>query len=483
MKGLHGWMRVLEDNETAVLSTLLNELDRVTASEDTSGEQLAKIILKDASLTSSIIRVANTVIFNPNNAVISTVSRAVINIGFVHIRSLCLSIKVLEAVLKERSSPMLLSSLAKSLHAASQAKALCSKMKPSQQEEVFVATLLSHLAELLVLGANDVEVKLLSDDLEAHSTSQEKDRAAEKYLGVSLTRLAKTLVKQWRMQGLILDVVTHSNLEDENEPTAIKAVRLGNEISRVSLLGWDSPEFKELTNEIAEFRNVSVEDVKKSILNVADTTSETIMSFGKKILGEYVPTSKKPAKKLPSKGEDSSSILHSDPQYQEQALKQLSDMMGSDFNINSVFKVILSGLHKGVGLERLVLAIFDKNHSKFITKYVAGQGTENWKEKFVVRYEKNQSGFLYQLFQREQIVWVGGEQFREISSYLNAEFLAITGQKSFFISPLQVDNKMIGFIYSDMGYTSQELTITKFEGFHQFIQQVNLALNLLARRK
>mgnify|MGYP003632989448 CR=1 FL=1 len=480
MKGLHGWMREFEDSETAVLSTLLNELDRVTASADTSGEQLAKIILKDASLTSSIIKVANTVTFNPNNAVISTVSRAVVNIGFVHIRSLCLSIKVLEAILKENSSPMLLSSLARSLHAASQAKALCSKMKPNQQEEVFVACLLSHLAELLVLGVKDAEVKLLCDNLETHSTNQEKDRAAEKYLGVSFTRLAKTLVKQWRMQGLILEVVTHSN--PENESRTIKAIHFGNEISRVSLLGWDSPEFKDLANDIAEFQNISVEAVKKSILNVSDTTSETIKSFGKKILGDYVPTSKKPAKKLPSKDENAAELLQADPKYQLQALNKLSEMMRTNFNVNSIFKFVLGGLNKGVGLERMVLAIFDKNHSKFIPKYVAGQGTESWKGKFIVRFEKNHLGFLYQLFQREQIVWVGGEQFREISNYLGSEFLGITGQKNFFIAPLQVDNKMIGFIYSDMGNTSQELTLTKFDGFEQFIQQVNLALSILAKK-
>ncbi|MFT6909581.1 MAG: transcriptional regulator with GAF, ATPase, and Fis domain, partial [Oleiphilaceae bacterium] len=209
----------------------------------------------------------------------------------------------------------------------------------------------------------------------------------------------------------------------------------------------------------------------------------TVMSFGKKVLGDYVPTSNKPAKSLPSKNENTSEILQADPQYKLQTLKQLSDMLSSDFNINSIFKVVLSGLNKGVGLERLSLAIFDKHHSKFIAKYVAGQGTERWKEKFIVRFEKNQSGFLYQLFQGEQIVWVGGEQSREISSYLGAEFVGITGQKNFFIAPLQVDNKMIGFIYSDMGYTSQELTIIKFEGFHQFMQQINLGLSILARQK
>ena len=481
MQGLYGWMRLLEDNEAAVLSSLLSELDRVTGSDDSSGEQLANIILKDAHLTANIIRVANSVTFNPNNTHVTTVSRAVINIGFKHIRSLCLSIKVLEAVLKDKSSPLLLSTLASSLHAASQAKALCYKMKPSQQEEVFVACLLSHLAELLVLGVQEAEVKILSDELEAHSTKLDKDRAAEKYLGVSITRLSKTLVKQWRMQGLIMDVVT--NGYDEDSPKTLQAIHLGNEISRASLLGWDSAEFKEITQKISDFQDIPLEDVKKNVIKIADLTSETIMSFGKKVLVDYIPTSKKSAKSLQTKDSSGPDHLSPDNSFQVQALDQIKQMLSSQFNINSLFKVVLKGLHKGVGLERSSLAIFDKQHSKFVAKYVIGSGTENWKEKFVVRYERNQFGFLFQLFQRDQKVWVGGEQFREISTYIGSEFLGITGQKQFFIAPLQVDNKMIGFIYSDMGQGSNELSLEYFEGFHKFIQQVSTALSLLAQKR
>ncbi|WP_156497575.1 HDOD domain-containing protein, partial [Oleiphilus sp. HI0043] len=95
MKGLHGWMRTLEKSEAAVLSTLIKELDQVTASDESSGAQLAEVILKDVSLTANIIRVANAVTFNPSNIAVTTVSRAVINIGFKNIRSICLSIKVL----------------------------------------------------------------------------------------------------------------------------------------------------------------------------------------------------------------------------------------------------------------------------------------------------------------------------------------------------------------------------------------------------
>lgn len=481
MKGLHGWMRLLENNEAAVLSVLLSELDRVTGSDDSSGEQLANIILKDAHLTANIIRVANSVTFNPNNVSVTTVSRAVINIGFKHIRSLCLSIKVLEAVLKEKSSSLLLSTLASSLHAASQAKSLCSKMKASQQEEVFVACLLSHLAELLVLGVQESEVKLLTETLEASSTTQEKDRAAEKYLGVSMTRLSKTLVKQWRMQGLIMDVVTNSNTEDI--PHALKAIHLGNEISRTALLGWDSSEFKEVMFQVAEFQAITPEDAKKHAIKMADLTSETVMSFGKKVLVDFIPTSKKSALPIREKADTDSAQLLPNNEFKVKAIEQIKQMMNGKFNINTIFKAVLKGLNQGVGLERITLAIFDKNHSKFIAKNVMGEGTEHWKESFVVRFERTQSGFLYQLFQRDQKVWVGGEQFKEISNYVGSEFLGITGQKQFFIAPMQVNNKIIGFIYSDMGSSSSPLSIQYFEGFHQFIQLVNKALMLLAEKK
>lgn len=480
MKGLHGWMRVLENSQAAVLSTLLNELDRVTSSDNSSSEELAKLILKDAHLTANIIRTANSVVFNPSTTPVTTVSRAVVNIGFTHIRSLCLSIKVLEAVLKDRSSPLLLSALARSLHAASQAKALCSNMKACEQEEVFVACLLSHLAELLVLGFNDAEVKSFSDELESHSTYQEKNRTAEKYLGVSLTRLSKTLVKQWRMQGLILEVITNSSPDEESK--LMKAIHLGNEISRASLLGWNSSEFKEVVNQVAEFQKISPEEVKKSVIDVADLSAEIIMSFGKKVLIDYIPTSKRAAKALPPKCEQSKQHLQPNVKYQEQSLKQLSEMINSEFNINKVFKFVLNGLNKGVGLERTVLAIFDKNDSKFVAKYVAGLGTESWKEKFIIRFEKNQSGFLYQLFQRQQIVWVGGDQFKEISSFVGSEILGVTGQKYFFIAPLHVDNKMVGIIYSDMGQSSEELSMEDFEGFYKFMEKINEALTLLARK-
>ncbi len=479
MKGLHGWMRTLEKSEAAVLSSLLKELDQVTASEESSGAQLAEVILKDVSLTASVVRVANSVTFNPSNISVTTVSRAIINIGFKNIRSICLSIKVLEAVLQESPAPLLLAMLARSLHGANQAKALCKEFSQSQQEEVFVASLLSHLAELLVLGSYEEEVRLLKREVEPTSSVEEKNRCAEKFLGVSLTRLAKTLTKQWRIKGLINDLLVEGSENDKR----VQAVILGDEISRTAILGWDSPELKSVAQRVAEFKGVGEVEAVLALKKTADETAETVASFGKKVLVDYIPTSTRSAKMLEKKTELNGEGLQPNSAIELEVLERMDALLATHFNLNEVFKLCLQGLHKGIGLERVALAIFEKGHQKVIVKYASGQGTEKWREKFVVRYERSHSGFLFNLFERDQTAWIGHPDYQHISQYLSPEYVGITGQKKFYISPLATGRKRIGFIYADMGGNSRELNDSHFEGFHSFLDKAQEALTVLASRQ
>jgi len=472
-------MQAIKGSEAAVLSTLLKELDRVTASDDSSGKQLADLILKDASLTSTMIRIANAVAFNPSGVPVTTVSRAILNIGFKHIRSLCLSIKVLEAVLKESPSPMLVAMLAKSLHGSNQAKALCPDLPASQQEEVFVASLLGHLSELLVLGSTEDEVKLFINEVEESSTGTEKNRFAEKHLGVSFSRLSKTLMKQWRIDGLVNQVLSGA----ESESPLVEAVELGDEISRAALLGWDSIEFKDVMARVAKYRGISVADARKEVLDTADETAVMIAEYGKQLLVNHIPTSKRPYKPKKIKDAVVKKLIEPDSDFQLNTLQQLSEIMIAEFNINAVFKTILDGINKGVGLERVALAIFDKSHNTISAKYVAGTGVDTWREKFVIPFQKSHSGFLYNLFEKDEIVWVGDKKYTEFTDLTTNNIQGITKQKNFFIAPLIADKKRIGFIYADMGESSRELSSQYFEGFKRFIQQVRLALTVLASRQ
>jgi len=478
MKGLNGWMRVLESSQAAVLSILLKELDRITAADDSSGMQLAAVILKDSSLTSNILRVSNSVFYNPSDVPVTTISRAVLNIGFKNIRSVCMSLKVLEAVLKDRPAPMLVSMLAKTLHGAAQAKALCKGLSNTVQEEVFVASLLSHLAELLVLGSVEDEVKILNKDVNTESTDEQKNRAAEKHLGVSLTRLSKSLMKQWRIEGMV-----HKVLLKPDEPEKIvEAVILGDEISRAALFGWESIEFLDVMKRVADFKGVTVKEAQEHAIGTADEAAKSVKEFGQGILTQFTPSSTHKVARQVVNNEEQQNLLEPNADVQLKILQEISELMMGDFNINKVFKTTLNGIHKGVGIERVTLVIFDKSHQKLVAKYVVGKGTEKWGERFILRYERSLSGFLYNLFEIDRAVWIEGPEHKKVTQLLTSEYQGITGQKDFFIAPLTAQGRRIGVIYADMGLSSRPLDKSYFIGFSQFIQQSKLALNILANK-
>jgi len=492
MKGLNGWVRLLEGNQSAVLSTLLKELDRITASDESSLSQLAEVILKDANLTSNVIRVGNSVQFNAGSAPVTTVSRAILNIGFKHIRSVCFSIKILEAVLKDSASDLLVSRLATTLHGAAQAKALLSEKPPHTQEEVFVASLLSHLTELLVLSSDEDDAKEYAKDLSPTSTLKDKNQIAEKTLGVSLTRLSKTLMKRWRIEGMVSEVF----LNPDKPSDEIKSIQLGDEISRAALLGWDSLEFKAVLKSVAEFQKQSVSEAIKKIQQTAEDAAEAITQYGKGVLDGQIPT--KTHKVEPRKVQESSEPLGStddktdddktavllmpSANFQLKVLQELTSQLTSDFNINKIFKTALLGINRGVGMERAALVLFDKSQLKLVAKYVQGEATKPWLESFVVPYSKSESGFLYQLFKQDKVTWVGHSDHKSISQYLSKEYMGITGTEQFFIAPLIAKGRKIGFIYADLGLSKRELSDDYFNGFNHFMQQVKLALTVLASR-
>lgn len=486
MKGLNGWLRNLESNQSAVLATLLKELERLTASEESSGMDVGEVILKDANLTSNIIRVGNSVMFNSSNIPVTTISRAILNIGFDQLRSICISIKVLESVLNDNPSDLLLSRLATTLHAAAQAKALVSDQPHSVQEEVYVAALLSQLTELLILSSEEEDAKAFSGKISSVTESTEKNAAAEKTLGVSLTRLGKTLMKRWRIEGLVNKVL----LDFQEKDDLLQAIDLGSEVARTALYGWNSPEFRKTLEKVAEFKNVEPGNVRKTIRQVAEEAEEAVSQYGnvalegKIVHGEVVGADESDASsaKGSSPNRDSVAPLKPNPEFQLKALQELTKMLSGEFNINRIFKTSLLGMNKGVGLERCTLAIFDKTQLKLAAKYVQGEGTRHWLESFVVSYARSETGFLYQIFKQDRIVWAGSDEFKQFMINLPTEYKGITGEDDFFIAPLSTQGRKIGIVYADMGYSKSALSPDLFDGFKMFIQQMRMALALLAAK-
>jgi HD-like signal output (HDOD) protein len=139
-------------SELPAMSDHVQELLRLLNSDESSAEEIAGVILKDASLTTKLLQVVNSAFYSRGTP-ISNVSRAITTLGLTTVKELALSLALFEDFLragveKEEISKL----LALCFVSASQAKILCKAKKINvPEEDVFICTLLHQLGKLIIL--------------------------------------------------------------------------------------------------------------------------------------------------------------------------------------------------------------------------------------------------------------------------------------------------------------------------------------------
>ena len=120
--GLQSWIDRLNQAELPALAAVVQDLQRLAQQDSASVQQLADVLLRDAALTSKVLRVGNSVYYNPSQETIKTISRAIVLIGFDNVRLIGLSVSLIDGLLTRAPREQLQELLARSFHAAVQAR-------------------------------------------------------------------------------------------------------------------------------------------------------------------------------------------------------------------------------------------------------------------------------------------------------------------------------------------------------------------------
>ncbi|MBI1196081.1 MAG: HDOD domain-containing protein, partial [Gammaproteobacteria bacterium] len=81
-RDLDFWVRQLSDREMPAFASTARVIAGEASRGDQSATELAEVIFQDASMTTRLLRAANSFFYNPGNTPISTVSRAIVLLGF-----------------------------------------------------------------------------------------------------------------------------------------------------------------------------------------------------------------------------------------------------------------------------------------------------------------------------------------------------------------------------------------------------------------
>ncbi|MDG9926830.1 MULTISPECIES: HDOD domain-containing protein [unclassified Pseudomonas] len=474
--GLQAWIDRLNQAELPALAAVVQDLHRLSQADRASVQQLADVLLRDASLTSKVLRVGNSAYYNPSQESIRTISRAIVLIGFDNVRLIGMSVCLIDSLLAKAPREQLQMLLARSFHAAVQARNIAGYVLSRSEEEVFIAALLHTVGELAFWASGGAQADELAVALER--PGMDPDEAVREVLGTSFRQLTQGLVRSWNLGELAAFAHGGGNQHDP----AVRAIGLGVKISEAALEGWDSPEMEQLVQQVAEFTGVSPEDALRQVLESARETVEVATTFGAGQLCRLIPDTDPEQIRLQQQ-ERKARLLQPDQLVLQQALQDLGMMVSSKADVGMILDTLLKGLHRGAGLERVMLAVLADGQTRFRVKRAIGEGTERWLSDFQLPASQIEQPhiFSYVLRNREAL-WMGVPASYNLAELVTLPMRQQLGQGMFFIAPLLAGSREIGVLYADCRVSGRALKHEQFVAFQRFAQLTVRCLEALGKR-
>ncbi len=474
--GLQAWVERLNEAELPALAVVVKELLHLTQHHQASVQQLADVLLRDASLTSKVLRIANSVYYNPTQESIRTISRAIVLIGFDNVREIGLSVCLIDSLLGNAPRDQLQELLARSFHGAVQARNMAGYVLNRHQEEMFIAGLLYHLGELAFWGSGGEQVDQLATLLE--QADVDVGATVREVLGVSFPQLTQGLVKNWNLGEIFVEVHSHASRHDP----VVRAVNLGARISEAALEGWDTPEMEKLVAELAGFIGVSEQEAMAQVLASAEEAVKVVTTFGAPQLSKLIPNTD-PEQIRQQQAQRKARLLQPDLRVLQQAMQELGQMAAQRGDLNRILDTLFRGLHSGAGLERVMLAVLADQQSCFRAKRVVGEDTQHWMKDFVLPANQREQAHIFSyVLRHKEAIWMGVPASYNLNELVTSQISHAMGHGMFFIAPLLAGSKEIGVLYADNRVSGRALSREQYVAFQRFTQLTGRCLEQLSKK-
>ncbi len=188
--------RMRHKSDFPALSESISAINRIASSDSESVTQLSNAILKDVALTSKLLKVVNAAYYNQfGGGTISTVSRAVVILGFDAVRNLALTLMLFDSLQDKGHAAQLKDEFVRSLYSGIIAKGLASKIGVRNGEEGFICALFHNLGKMLCMFYLMEEVEETDRVMQQKNMSEEN--ASISVLGMSYHDIGTGVSKAW----------------------------------------------------------------------------------------------------------------------------------------------------------------------------------------------------------------------------------------------------------------------------------------------
>lgn len=484
--------RMRHKSDFPALSESVSTINKLTSSDRESIANLSNSILKDFSLTNKILRLVNSAFYRQaGGGNISTISRAVLVLGFDAVRNIAVTVLLFEHLKNKSNAGLLKEEFLRANLAGILAKDVGEKTAPREVEQVFICSMFHNLGRLLSQYYFPDESDELRRVMEQKSCSE--DAAAIQVLGITFEELGIGIAQSWGFPGLIVNSmrrlpdgnVRKANTAEErmrilssfsNELCALISdadpASRDKELRRVRARYGDSVALSEQVlretmeksfQDIAHFAGIIGISLKQSAfgrqlqswsakpeaLNVEESASGMSEDGigSDTVLADAVPAGAPGS--LPSEGpDDTISRVGSPEAILTAGIQDISNTLVEDFKLNDVLRIILETMYRAKGFKRVVLCVRDARSNVMLGRFGFGPDAPEIAKRFNFSLAYMPDIFHAALSKGVDILITDTNDVK-IASRIPEWYRKGVNAGTFVIFPLCIKGNPVAMIYAD----------------------------------
>jgi len=464
---LASWTHTLHDREMPIFSSTTHKIQKLITEDKRSASDLADIIMQDPNLSVKVLKISNSIYYNPSSRKMLTVTRAIIVLGFIMIKELTIICVLFDAILSKKNKQKANEEIANAVHAAVQAKSLALMTDDIQPEEVFLATLLKNIGDVAFWCFSNQKGESVLGLLQQ---GLDKEKAEKQVLGFQLNQLSQSLCQSWQLTGLIEESINDINSHRSN------LVELGHEIPKAIEEGWDSEAMDDCLNTLEELTGKTPQYLKESLRENTEAAIQIAKQLGAHEASRLIKVDHN------TKAQNKTAAVESaieKQQIQFQILQDISQLLSGRINLDALFELSVKGIHLGIGMDRSCFLLATPDKQSLHEKFTLGWNKEE-SQKLNFMLSSKPTNLFKMACQSNQGIWANPHQHQ---AYFTSHVVNTIGHIECFLLPLFIHNNLIGLFYADRSTSHQALSQEDFNLAKHFAQQASLGLNLFRTQK
>lgn len=478
--------RMRHKSDFPALSSSVSAINKLTDSDKESIHKLSDTILKDYALTNKILRLVNSTFYRQAGGNISTVSRAVVVLGFDAVRNIAITVLLFEHLqsnsnIKELKESFLYANLAGLL-----ARNVGKKFLARESEEAFICALFHSLGKLLAQYYFPEEVETMR--ILVQQKKMKEDQVSVQVLGISFEELGIGVARNWGFptsivnsmrklsEGGVRKPATHDETlwvtsgfanelcaimaatSAEERPQAIKQISArfsaSMKFSDKQLQGVLAQSFDELTQiasilqvnlkqspfacQVASFTGATLGgDITPQPSGVTDTLGASLSRVG---LASHAN---------PADGStDESAVRDQSESILTAGIQDISNSLLDDFSLSDTLRVILETMYRAMGFKRVILCLKDARMDQMVGRFGFGPDTAELVKLF--RFPLAFSSDVFHLATSKAVdILISDIDEPKIADKIPAWYRGTIPARTFILFPLNIKGKPVALIYCD----------------------------------